>query len=770
MITLKEKIIKHLSESKKDYKNYSQFFTTLSKKTAESTEDIIVCVNQMMKEGILAEDSRKNLKLSSEMGYKKGVVSGNKRGFAFIKPLNENGRVSKSATHLFVAPPNLFGAFDGDEVLYREQEDSAEIVQILKRKNIKLVGTVMLGKDIESKNRRILDNSIYVAVDNSKFSKPIALQKKDLRFAKIGDKVEVQLIYQAEGKNTNEIPVGAITRILEKNTEIENGIISILCENDIAEGFPEDIIKSANKLVTDYKKEKESREDLTEEFIVTIDGEDAKDFDDAISISKTSEGYVLGVHIADVGEYVPIGSILDKEAFQRGTSVYFPGRVYPMLPEKISNELCSLRPNEEKLALSVEMKLDTNGKLMDYKIFQSVIKSSARLTYDQVYDVIKKSTETSLSKLNTAFPKITDRKTREAVLLMNELSKKIKTKRETEGMLNFNIPETEFELNGKEVIDVRARDVNAAHKLIEHFMILCNEVIARHFCILEIPFLYRVHEAPKNINEAVDTLNGMGFNFKQIQKPTSKHIQSILKALEDNRLSKVGDRVILKAMDKARYEDDCLGHFGLALKYYTHFTAPIRRYSDLVIHRIIKKVCNISPEKTIRAIDIKNSKINKSFENDRSLENLVHLASIQASQRELRADEAERAADDLFKAKFMENKIGKEFSGIISGLTEFGIFVELSNTVEGMIKVENLPGQNYKYNPIKLVLSSGTQRYTIGDEINIKVAGVNLSSREVEFVLCQEKKKGSIIMDEKTSELKNRISKDTKTRNICSEC
>ena len=330
---------------------------------------------------------------------------------------------------------------------------------------------------------------------------------------------------------------------------------------------------------------------------MTIDGEDAKDFDDAISISKTSEGYTLGVHIADVGEYVKQDSVLDKEAFERGTSVYFPGRVYPMLPEKISNDLCSLRPNEDKLAVSVIMDLDVNGRVNDYKIFQSVIKSSARLTYNQVYDVIKSKEDIIPSRLSEEFPKITDKKIKDSLHLMNELSCKIRKRREMEGMLDFNIPETQFDMDGDTVLDVRARDSNEAHKLIENFMVLCNEVVARHFCTINLPFVYRVHEPPKHMEEAVSTLNEIGITVKEMSRPTPKQVQQILKSLKENNLNKIGDKIILKAMDKARYQDDCLGHFGLAINYYCHFTSPIRRYPDLTIHRIIKKACESSPEK-----------------------------------------------------------------------------------------------------------------------------------------------------------------------------
>lgn len=738
MKKLQEKIIEILEDGKLRYKNFNQFFSFLSKTLTEPVENIAKYVNKMLSEGLLIENSSRQLIPTKDSGYKKGKITGNARGFAFVKPINQFGKISKNEMDLFISPNNLFGALDSDEILYKEEKNkNASVVKILKRGNKFLIGRIDAGINLDNKNKQVETDGNYFVADNDRFSKPVHITKKELKGAKQGDRVEIELIFQPEGVKKG-LPVGRVKKILIKDDDIENGIASILCENQISYEFPEKVLAEAEKLETDYEKKKKRRVDLTQELIMTIDGADAKDFDDAVSIQKIKNGYILGVHIADVGEYVKYESELDKEAFIRGTSVYFPDRVYPMLPEKISNFLCSLNPKEEKLSLSVEMMLNDFGIVESYKIFESVIKSSARLTYDQVYDVIKKvSGDKSKSKLHKEFPEIKDKKIIDKLLLMYELSQKIDKIRENEGMLDFEIPETYFDMQDKKILDVKKRERNSAHKLIENFMILCNQVIAKHFCLSEIPFVYRVHQPPSKtkINEAIEVLNGLGMNIKFLNKISPSFIQNILVKLKGTPIEEIGNRLLLRSMEKALYFEECLGHFGLSLKYYCHYTSPIRRYPDLTIHRIIKKALKNSLNGMITEKSIGDRNIKKIFNGDFNLKEFTADSAFRSSDREIKANDAERAVHDLFKAKYMQDKIGQEFEGKISGVNNFGIFIELPNTVEGLIKLENLPADDYKFDEIKLILKGNYHKYTIGDKIKIILANVNLTTRRIEFVL-----------------------------------
>lgn len=762
---LQEQILKELKNKNLKYKSFSQLFSHLSAKLNVELENIAKCVNKMVSEGILVEGAKKSLVLTETYGFRKGIVCGNSKGYGFIKPLMGSLTVKGDAADYFVPASKLFGALDGDEVLFKIENESASVIKILKRNNNLLVGELVSGGKLSFKNKRIELENFYVVADNEKFSKPILVSKRDLKEAKDGDRVVVELTFQPEGEKSG-LPVGRIKEILAGN-DIETGMVAILCEHQIPDKFPDKVIKEVEVFVTDFEKEKNKRIDLTDKLIVTIDGSDARDLDDAISIEKTSEGYILGVHIADVGEYVRYNSNVDKEAFFRGTSVYFPDRVYPMLPEKLSNDLCSLNPNEEKLALTVEMNLDRLGEVQSYRIFESVIKSSARLTYDQVYEVIRKfeksekdfeinskdiRTNTILTPQDVEnlleaqreqragrdkFADIKDKKIVDTLLLMNELSLKVGRIRERSGALDFDLPETYFEMDGKKILDVRPRERNEAHKLIENFMILCNQTVAKTFFELEIPFVYRIHGKPSKIrfNEVVELLNGFGLDTKITKNITPNYIQKILAKLKDKEYCDIGNKLILRALEKALYSEECLGHFGLALEYYCHFTSPIRRYPDLTIHRIIKKACKASVNNIINSKQINKSKIQNIFKNDYDLEDFVVDSALRSSERERKSDEAERDADDLFKAKFMKNKIGEIFKGRISGVTNFGLFVELANTVEGLIKIENLPVDDYQFDEKKLILKGKKKKFQMGDKVEVELADVNVVARKIEFKL-----------------------------------
>ncbi len=752
---LHEQIFFELKDNRIKYKNFSQLLSILSNKLDEKPENIAKCINRMLSDGTIIENSHRQLEPIENFGLRKGSVCGSSKGFAFIKPIvagRQGFEIKKGMSQdCFVPASQLFGAFDGDIVLYRlEGQDSGAVVKILKRHNSEIVGKLVAGNNSIFKGKRLDSDNYYVIADNDRFSKPILISSKEIKNAKEGDIVVAQLTHQPEG-NRSGLPVGRVKSVVE-GADVEKCIISILNENQIPSVFPDKVLEDAKTLKTDFEEEKKKRVDLTNKLIVTIDGADAKDLDDAISIEKTSNGYVLDVHIADVGEYVKYDSQIDREAFIRGTSVYFPGRVYPMLPTELSNNLCSLNQNEEKLTLTVEMTLDNYGMIKSHRIYESIIKSSARLTHEQVFDIISKNTSVidknnsilsahALKELlsKNKFTEISDKKIVDTILLMNELSIKVGKFREKAGALDLDLPETYFDMDGDKILDIRRRERNEAHKLIENFMVLANQTVAKTFYNLDIPFVYRIHGEPAKtrVNEVIDIINGFGVDIKATKKATPIYIQSILNEIKETEYSEVASKLILRALEKAIYSEECLGHFGLALDYYCHFTSPIRRYPDLTIHRIIKKACRACPDHILASEHMNINSIKNVFKNDYDLEEFVIDSAWQSSERERKSDEAERDADDLFKTKFMEDKIGNEYVGKISGVTNFGLFVELDNTVEGLIKIETLPADDYKYDEKKFVLKGRKRKFTIGQSVKVKIISTDLGTRRIGFLLLE---------------------------------
>lgn len=626
-----------------------------------------------------------------------GVISGSGKGFMFCRV---NGMPD-----FFIPPQKTKGAIDGDRVLIKiisntEESTEAHVVKILKRANTILVGELVKFK-----------NEYYFKCDNKKIDRQIKIEKRHTFGAKLGEKVVCKLTYQPE--NIKEKFQGEIIEILGDANSKEVLELSILREHQIYETFPKDVIEECDKIAEKgiVPEDKKGRVDLTNEEIFTIDGEDAKDFDDAISLKiLPNNNYYLGVHIADVGHYVKRGSKTDKEAFMRGTSVYFPTMTFPMLPESFSNGLCSLKEDEERLTLSVFMEIDNKGNVLNHKIQESFIKSKSRLTYTDVYKVLSGQGEPEKAH-----------KHKETLLKMNELAKILKNRREMLGELDFDLSEPFFVLDEKnEVIEVKKRERNDAHKLIESFMIVCNEVVAKHFYDLKVPFAYRVHEIPtkEKLENVLAFLKGLNINVPQPPKNiVPSYYAQLLELVKNHPISETINKVILRSLQKARYLGECLGHFGLASPYYCHFTSPIRRYPDLVIHRIIKNYLKT-----------------KTYEKD--LEEFVFEACEQSSLKERSADEAEREVDDLKKAEYMKKHIGEEFEGVISGVNNFGFFVELDNTVEGLVKIETLPKDDYLFFEKSLKLKGQNHTYSIGDKVKVKVVASNIFERRVEFVLA----------------------------------
>lgn len=611
----------------------------------------------------------------------RGVLQGNANGYAFL--LNDDG-------DYFIAAPALHGAMNGDEVVCREvrlngHRKEAEVIKILSRGLSYCVGTFVVRK-----------NGGFVVPDDRRVNAEIFVPPNNFNGAETGDKVNVKIT----GFYKHAVH-GKVIEVLGRQFDFGAEIKSIERTYNLAGAFGRNVIKEA-ELAAERKTDESCRTDFTGELIVTIDGEDAKDFDDAVTVKKQGEFYRLGVHIADVAHYVAAGGALDKEAFSRGTSVYFPMKVIPMLPERLCNDVCSLRPGERRYTLSLVMKVDKNGSVISSNITEGVIKSAARLTYNEVNDLYKGSPRKDYGKIG------------DMLFVMKELAEILIEKRKRRGGVDLSVREAEIRYVDGE-IQIGEHERGTANRVIEEFMILANETVAETMFKNKYPCVYRVHENPseEKLNAFYEFLKGIG-----IAPPKSADFAELLKRTEEEPTFQLVNRVMLRSMQKAKYSPKDIGHFGLASEHYCHFTSPIRRYPDLAVHRIIK-------EKLARGEKHLHDKFDE----------FVSSASAQSSETERNAELAERAVDDYCKTLYMSGKVGEEYDGIISGVTNFGLFVELENTVEGLVRIETLKGGWYDFDEKHFVLKNKKNEYRLGQTVRIKVAGVNLALRRTEFML-----------------------------------
>lgn len=697
----KENIIEQIKKQKLHAKPRRQVVTRLSDIYGLSFAEVNKLVVELEQDGSVFTDKKGGLFLTDKTGLKKGIINGNAKGFAFCVFDDETEDV-------FISNSNLNGAMHEDTVLIKTRKNDRDgrtegVVEKVVKHGLKtLVGTI-----------EVYEKFCFVVPDNKKIFKDVYIKKNSSKGAKTGDKVFVS-IDSFEGKNLK----GSVIEILGNGKgDITTDVLSIIRSYELIEEFTPRLLSECKNIPQSIDASKyPNRLDLRNELIFTIDGDDTKDFDDAISLTKQGEIYNLGVHIADVGEYVKVGSLLDEEAFERGTSVYFPNTVLPMLPRELSNGICSLNPQEDRLTLSLICKIDKNGKILEYQIKESMIKSAERMTYNNVTAIINGDPE-----LNQRYAKLVP-----TLHLMAELNSILEKKRHARGEINFDIPEAKIVLNPttQEVETLSQKPRTVSERLIESFMLVANEVVAEHFKKLEIPFVYRVHEAPESgkIEAFNDFVGALGYKLEgKHSKLEPMEIQQFMDTLPVET-KEIINSVLLRSMQKAKYSSDCLGHFGLAAPYYSHFTSPIRRYPDLTIHRIIK--------------DHLHGKLNQS--KLKQLKAFVVKSSSQSSERELLAQRAERDVDDYFKCRYMRDKIGQIFDGTIDSVTNFGFFVQLSNTVEGLVSVSTLKGDRYEFNPKNLTLSNPHNKYKLGDKVKVKLVNVNLEERNIDFVLAEE--------------------------------
>ena len=628
----------------------------------------------------------------------KGAFQANARGFGFVTP-------EEGGDDVFIPEENLNGAFQGDEVEYiitaspsgRRRE--GKIVNILSHGVTRIVGLYERVK-----------NFGFVRPDNQRYLKDIYIPEGKDGDAMSGHKVVVELTsYGGEHMK----PEGKIVEIIGHVNDPGTDILSIVMDMNIRTEFPEKVLNQAVRVGKDVSEaDRAGRLDIREWQMVTIDGEDAKDLDDAVSLTKEGENYRLGVHIADVTNYVQERSALDREAFERGTSVYLADRVIPMLPHKLSNGICSLNAGEDRLALSCIMTLSPTGEMTDHQIAETVIHVDRRMSYNGVVKILDGDRETQ--EENKEFVPM--------ILLMKELSEIIRERRGKRGSIDFDFPETKIVLDesGKPV-DIKPYDRNAATKIIEDFMLMANETVAEEYFWRELPFLYRTHETPEEekIRQLSTFINNFGYHIHVRNEVRPKEIQKLLGKVEGTPEEALISRLALRSMKQARYTTENTGHFGLAAKYYTHFTSPIRRYPDLQIHRIIKE--NLRGRLTEDRIAHYNE--------------ILPKVAAQCSERERTAEEAEREVVKLKKAEYMREHIGEEYDGVISGVTKWGVYVELENTVEGLVHVADMRDDHYEFieQSYEMLGERTGRTYKLGEKVKVRVIDADKIQRTVNF-------------------------------------
>ena len=640
-----------------------------------------------------------------------GTYRKNQKGFGFVK-------LEGQEEEIYISKENSYNALNGDTVAIKiisekEADKKAEgkIVKIVRHEKDTVVGTFQ-------KNR----NFGFVVPDDKNFGTDIFISKSHWGKARNNHKVLVKIIkYPEKGKNAE----GEIIEVLGGVNEAGVDMLSLIKQYELPYKFPEEVVSEA-KAFGDKINEKnlEGRRDLRQDIIFTIDGEDAKDLDDAIHVEKLSNGnYRLDVHIADVSNYVREKTELDKEAYLRGTSIYMLGRVIPMLPRELSNGICSLNAGEDRFTLSCSMEITPKAKVVSSDIYKAVIRVTERMSYTDVQKILDRSDEKILKRYEKYISHFD---------LMAELANILKDKRRENGYLNLDIPESKIILdeNGY-AIEVKKYETYFANEIIEQFMLIANETVAERFYWLQAPFIYRNHEAPDldKVKDLNKTLYNFGYKIKISKEEIiyPNEFAKILDEVKGKEEEKVVSNIILRTLRVAKYEAENKGHFGIASKYYCHFTSPIRRYPDLFIHRIISKYL----ETNYMVNDFWVKKYEKRAE--KRAEN--------CSERERIATKVEREAEDIKKAEFMESKIGEEYEGIVSSVTNFGIFVELDNTVEGLIRYEKLGDEYFIYNEEtrQAIGENSGKVYKIGDKVKIRVAYANKLMRQIDFEILENK-------------------------------
>ena len=707
-LSIKDKIIEVLREDKQPPMYIEQLMEVLGISPAERKVFQSI-LDELVKDGQIIQTKKKKYALPEKLGYIIGKIQGNPRGFGFLLP---DDPVEED---VYISAENMNGAMHNDRVIVRLLSDGygypsreGEVYKVLERANKTIVGTFEAnGKGHHG----------FVVPDDPRIGMDVFVPSTDGVDVRTGYKVVVE-IYKWPEQRRN--PVGRIIEVLGYKDDAGVDVLSIIRQYKLPEKFPAEVEAAAASVSQTVREEDlVGRQDFRHLRTFTIDGADAKDFDDAVSLEiMENDHFLLGVHIADVSHYVKEGSPIDREAYLRGTSVYLVDRVIPMLPFELSNGICSLNPNEDRLAISVMMEIDDEGKVVDYQIYESVIRSKMRMIYEEVNRVLEDNDQELLPKYAEFLEDLKN---------MQRLSEILNKRRARRGSIDFDLNEAKIKLSDSgKVLDVKLYTRGVSERMIEEFMLICNETVAQHVFWRNIPFMYRIHEDPdiEKMLEFDEFIHNFGYHLKGIGgRIHPKTLQQLLEKIRGTREETIINTVMLRSLQKARYSPDNTGHFGLAAEHYCHFTSPIRRYPDLVDHRIIKDM------------------LHDRLDSDRiaSLESMLPDMAEHCSEREIIADEVEREVDDLKKAEFMLDKIGMEYDGIISGVTNYGIYVELENTVEGLVHISTMDDDYYIYDEKHYCLIG--QRlgkiYRLGDAVRIRVVAVDMASRNIDFILVE---------------------------------
>ncbi|MCM3729382.1 ribonuclease R [Neobacillus cucumis] len=666
-------------------------------------KEFVKALVQMEEKGLVVRTRSNRYGLPQKMNLIRGKLIGHAKGFAFVVP-DEPGM-----DDIFIPPNETNTAMHGDTVLARVSSESSgtrregSIIRIIERGVQQIVGTYVESKSFG-----------FVIPDDKKFASDIFIPKNASKGAVEGHKVVVKLVTYPDGRKSAE---GEVIEILGHKNDPGVDILSVIHKHGLPMAFPDDVLKQANETPeTIDESELANRRDLRNETIVTIDGADAKDLDDAVTVTKLENGnYKLGVHIADVSYYVKEGTPIDVEAEDRATSVYLVDRVIPMIPHRLSNGICSLNPKVDRLVLSCEMEISPEGIVVSHEIFQSVIKTTERMTYYDVNRILTDKDEETRARYESLVPMFE---------LMEELAEVLRNKRMKRGAIDFDFKESKVLVDeeGKPT-DVVLRERSVAERLIEEFMLAANETVAEHFHWMEVPFIYRIHEDPKEdkLRRFFEFITNFGYIVKGTANDVHpRALQEIIEEVQGKPEEMVISTVMLRSMQQAKYYPESLGHFGLSTEFYTHFTSPIRRYPDTIVHRLIRTYL----------IEGKIDEATREKWNARLPEIAEH-----SSKMERRAVDAERETDELKKAEYMEDKVGVEYDGIISSVTNFGMFVELPNTIEGLVHVSYMTDDYYRFDErhFAMIGERTGNVFRIGDEITVRVVKVNKDERSIDF-------------------------------------
>lgn len=733
---MQEIIMHHFEEEATKPLTVKEIEEVLELQDVDQFKVLVKMLNHLEEKGDLVKTRKNRYGLPEKMNLIKGRIQMHAKGFAFLIPEEEE------QDDVYINHSDLQSAMNNDIVLVRidgrdefGKRPEGVVIRIVERATTRLIGTYEGN-----------GNFGFVIADDKRIPNDIFIPKSAASGAVSGHKVIVNITKFPEERMSAE---GEIIEILGHKNDPGMDIISIIYKHGITVDFPDEVLEHASQVPEEIdESEIKNRRDLRDEMIVTIDGADAKDLDDAVTVKQLDNGnFKLGVYIADVSYYVEENSPIDKEAFERATSVYLVDRVIPMIPHRLSNGICSLNPQVDRLTLGCEMEINKQGEVVSHDIFQSVIRTNERMTYSDVNKILTDKDADLRDRYQELVPMFEN---------MEKLAEALREKRFGRGAIDFDFKEAQVivDTEGK-AIDVAIRERSVAERLIEEFMLAANETIAEHFHWMDVPFIHRIHEDPdeSKLQKFFEFVGTLGYSVKGTSNEIHPQaLQKVLKRVQGEQEEMIISKLMLRSMKQAKYDPQSVGHFGLATEFYTHFTSPIRRYPDLIVHRLIRTYL------VNKQLDSKTQHHWK----DRMPEIAKH-----ASEKERASVDAERETDDLKKAEFMQDKIGEEFDGVISSVTNFGLFVELENTVEGLVHVSYLTDDYYHFDERAYAMigeRAGTI-FRIGDEITIKVAAVNLDERAVDFEVVGMKPRKLRVSNDSQPNRNDRRKKDKSNGN-----